>query len=258
MPSKPVEKFLNSTMSSIGLTSAIYTKFLAIFAKSQGILYDSYTRKIPWFKWCQHCKGQEWYERQGCSNCSGHSRIYLSREEVSEIKNNFSNLTVREWLKAEGVNNRHYDGKKADCIGKFFLNIGFGYLCWGRIGTKARAQIFQKAVGDMGKDFVLSMPAAALPAISSDRSHWHLIRSGTIRTLIEGYVPSERPQYGPSFERSIRVLQEAGFTKDDGAIFDLDLKTESEADKLRAKHPKLSQRNAKLFLEIAKAEGWVK
>lgn len=257
MSSKFVEKFLDSSMDSIGLTSAIYTKFLAIFARTQGVYYESYA-KDPWFKRCPHCKGQEWHERRECINCSGEGRMYLTRAEVVSIKNDFSVLTVKEWLKAEGVNNRHYDGKKADCIGKFFLDKGLGYLCWGRIGTKARAQIFQKAIRDMGKDFVLSMPAAALPAISSDRSHWHLIRSGTIRTLIEEYTPCERPQYGPSFERSIRVLQEAGFTKKDGAIFDLDLKIESEADKLRAKHPKLNQRTAKLFLEVAKAEGWVR
>lgn len=252
MPSKSVEKFLNNPLSSLGLKGVIVTRFLSVFIhfKYEDIAQYSVTdTKL----WCKKCKSCEENTKKGCINCLN-GYIDLNKKEISQLKNELLQTSIKEWLDIDrkDCNYNH----KTDCIGKMFLEKDFGYLCWWRIGTTSRAPIFKKAAKDMGKDFVLSMPIRSLPVTSNDNCWWRIRREGAY--CINDIKDFTEMKYGPSFEKSLRALQEAGFTKKDGAIFSLDLNIEAEADELRAKYQKLKYREAKIILEIAKEEGWVK
>ncbi|MEK7460087.1 MAG: hypothetical protein AAB628_00860 [Patescibacteria group bacterium] len=260
MSSKSVEKFLNSPMSSLKLTKGVMTTLFAQLSRQSGLLRSRYGY---WHKRCTSCfEARKIEDSVECSNCSG-GYIKISNQEIDSLKDLFSQTAIQDWLMSEDA--RLKDGgtiygygtwnKHTDVIGKVFLNKGFGYLCWWRLGRKDRMSIFKSAVKNMGKDFVLSMPLNALPfviPVFNWVESYCEIKTLSLLTDREAV----RLKKFSSFEDSIRILQGAGFTKKDGSIFDLDLKIESEAGKLRAKYPRLNQRTAKLFLEIAKQEGW--
>lgn len=256
MSSKSVKKFLNSTIISLIVSNAI-TKTQATY------LSYNLLRKFGWYK------GYD-----GITNLE--TKIVLNRKDGKDIQTKCLNMTIADWLETENFSEFYrkisgnssqpkYITENTDAVGKFFLENGFGYLCWWRIEKPKRKDIFKKAVQDMGKEFVLSLPVESLPINRNEEdkilfgfndleNYDDYIRGKiTIRDLVNSNY-----NYGTTVEYSLRILQEAGFTKKDGAIFDLDLSVESEADKLRAKYPKLNQRTAKLFLEVAKVEGWVK
>lgn len=262
MASKQVEKFLNSPMSSLGLSKNVMTTLFTQLAHQSGIHYH---HKGGWRKRCDSCfETRKEKDDVECSNCSD-GYIKISNQEISSLKELFSQMTIQDWLNSEDIRIKEggkfygYEtcNKHTDVTGKIFLKKGFGYLCWWRLERKDRASIFKSAVKNMGKDFVLSMSLNALPVV---RPVFNWVESNyEIKTLsLLTNRELVRLKEFSSFENSIRILQEAGFTKKDGTIFDLDMNIEYEADKLRAKYPKLRYREAKMILEIAKSEEWVK
>ena len=193
------------------------------------------------------------------------------------IKSMGQDTSLADWLKSDLASKTEKDfwsetGITTDSVGRLFLELDKPHLCWWRIGNNQKTHVFLTAMRDMGKDFILDMPIPVLPIGARDaeiiaRQTGHKsLTTCSIREMIEApYLlngPAKRKSliigYGSKVEISLKMLQEAGFTKKDGAVFKLDLKASKEIEELRSRHTGLGQAQAKFFLAIARREGWIK
>ena len=167
MPSKSVENFLNSPISSFRFSKNKMTTIFKMVLRKNGIrdLFIDPNRRA-YARICSTCANEDNSQNHnGCSKCYC-GALKIMKKELDFFKKNFALTTIKDYLELDYevfASTHYYQSWRTDIVGETLLQKGFGYLCWWRIDKKDRTTIFKSAVKNMGKEFVLSLPLQALP-----------------------------------------------------------------------------------------------